>query len=212
MKRRRSLLRAGWAAHIWASLVAAIALILFAPSPQTARAQSQQIAFGRIMYQQRCASCHEDPQDRTPPRSLLAQLSPEAIVTALLTGTMKIQGERLGAEQIHAIALFLTGKAVGTASEKESKPNNCTDKAPIQVAATQWNGWGRDLDNSRYQPSPGFAAQDLGKLKLKWAFGYPGIMTYGQPTIMGGCSRSMPGPGALTGALTPAARCVPRSA
>ena len=185
MRRRGPLLRAGRAAHIWASLVAAIPLILFAPSPQTAGAQSQQIAFGRIMYQQHCASCHEDPQDRTPPRSLLAQLSPEAIVTALLTGAMKIQGERLGAEQIHAIALFLTGKAVGTASEKESKPNNCTDTALIQVAATQWNGWGRDLDNSRYQPNPGFAAQDVGKLKPKWAFGYPGIMTYGQPTIIG---------------------------
>jgi polyvinyl alcohol dehydrogenase (cytochrome) len=163
----------------------AIALFLFALSPQASRAQSQQIAFGAALYQRNCASCHDNPQDRTPPRSLLSSLPPEAIVTALLTGVMKIQGERLGAAEIHAIAQFLTGKAVGEARATASEANSCSDHPPIEFAATQWNGWGRDLDNSRYQPTPGFAREDMKKLKLKWAFGYPGIMTYGQPTIMG---------------------------
>jgi polyvinyl alcohol dehydrogenase (cytochrome) len=98
---------------------------------------------------------------------------------------MKIQGERLGAGEIHAIAQFLTGKAVGDASGTQPEANNCNDHPPIDFAATQWNGWGRDLDNSRYQPDPGFGREDVRKLKVKWAFGYPGIMTYGQPTIMG---------------------------
>jgi polyvinyl alcohol dehydrogenase (cytochrome) len=168
-----------------APLLIATALVLFPLSPTATRAQSQQVAFGATMYRVNCASCHDDPQDRTPPRSLLASLPPEAIVTALLTGVMKTQGERLGAEEIHAIALFLTGKAVGAVSETRAESNNCDDHAAIDLDAPQWNGWGRDLDNSRYQPSPGLAVEEVPKLKLKWAFGYPGIMTYGQPTILG---------------------------
>jgi polyvinyl alcohol dehydrogenase (cytochrome) len=171
-----------------APLFMAAALVVFPLSPTATRAQSQQVAFGAAIYRTNCASCHDDPQDRTPPRSLLASRPPEAIVAALLTGVMKAQGERLGAEEIHAIALFLTGKAVsaaGAVSETRAEANNCDHRAAIDVVAPQWNGWGRDLDNSRYQPSPGLAAEEVPKLKLKWAFGYPGIMTYGQPTIVG---------------------------
>ena len=55
--------------------------------------------------------------------------------------------------------------------------------------APSWNGWGIDLTNSRFQnaKAAGLTAADVPKLKLKWAFGYPGVTTsFGTPTVFGG--------------------------
>jgi len=65
---------------------------------------------------------------------------------------------------------------------------NCTGglKA-FAPGAGDWNGWGVDGSNARYQPQPGLAAADVPKLKLKWAFGFAGDMrAVGQPAIVGG--------------------------
>ena len=51
-----------------------------------------------------------------------------------------------------------------------------------------WNGYGLDMANSRFQPakSAGIRAADVPKLKLKWAFGFPGVTTsFGTPTVAG---------------------------
>ena len=50
----------------------------------------------------------------------------------------------------------------------------------------QWNGWGRDLSNTRYQPEPAIRAMDVPKLGLKWAFGFQGGAESGQPTMVDG--------------------------
>src|SRR5271165_745728 len=43
---------------------------------------------------------------------------------------------------------------------------------PVAVGTAQWNGWGGDIDNSRYQPEPAIRASDVSRLRFKWAFGY----------------------------------------
>ena len=40
------------------------------------------------------------------------------------------------------------------------------------AASGEWNGWGGNVANTRYQKNGGLTAADLPKLKLKWAFGY----------------------------------------
>jgi polyvinyl alcohol dehydrogenase (cytochrome) len=65
--------------------------------------------------------------------------------------------------------------------------NPCPEPAPaISVGTAQWNGWGRDPDNSRYQPEPALRASDAPKLRLKWAYGYHGASENGQPTVIDG--------------------------
>lgn len=65
--------------------------------------------------------------------------------------------------------------------------NSCPDRAePVALGTALWNGWGRDLDNSRYQPEPAIRASDVGKLGLKWSFGYQGGGEFGQPTVVDG--------------------------
>ena len=56
----------------------------------------------------------------------------------------------------------------------------------VALGSVQWNGWGRDLDNTRYQPEPAIRANDVGKLALKWAYGYQGGTEFGQPTVVDG--------------------------
>jgi polyvinyl alcohol dehydrogenase (cytochrome) len=65
--------------------------------------------------------------------------------------------------------------------------NLCTARAdPVAIGSVQWNGWGRDLFNTRYQPEPAIRATDVPKLALKWAFGFQGGIEFGQPTLVDG--------------------------
>jgi len=36
---------------------------------------------------------------------------------------------------------------------------------PVALGSALWNGWGRDLDNTRYQPEPAIRASDVAKLR-----------------------------------------------
>jgi polyvinyl alcohol dehydrogenase (cytochrome) len=69
-----------------------------------------------------------------------------------------------------------------------SRPGQCSgDPKPFSPGTGDWNGWGVDQVNSRYQPQPALSAADIPKLKLKWAVGFPGDMrAVGQPAIVGG--------------------------
>src|ERR1700722_7724695 len=63
--------------------------------------------------------------------------------------------------------------------------NLCSTRPdPVAVGSVQWNGWGRDLDNTRYQPEPAIRATDGPKLALKWAFGYQAGAECGQPPTL----------------------------
>ncbi len=65
--------------------------------------------------------------------------------------------------------------------------NVCADAAsPLALGSAQWNGWGRDVENTRYQPEPAIRATDVPKLALKWAFGFQGSAVAGQPTVVDG--------------------------
>lgn len=143
------------------------------------------------LYQKHCAVCHDhSAATRAPERSALRQASPEVILQALEQGTMKVHGDALTRSERRSLAEFLSGKALG--SVVESKAGSCPGQAPDMAAAwpgPRWNGWGGDLENTRFQPASqaGLTAAQAGKLKLKWAFGFPGtIVSFAQPTVVGG--------------------------
>lgn len=143
-------------------------------------------AEGAELYQQRCAVCHENPGDRIPPLFLIRRRLAEDVIQTLTTGSMKQQAAGLSTEQIKALAIHLTGKQPGPPLQLHDKANLCGGPPPlINLKAAQWNGWGRDHDNSRFQPKPGIKAEDVPRLKVKWAWAHPGPMATGQPTIIG---------------------------
>ena len=149
---------------------------------------------GEALYRKYCARCHEaGGESPAPSRAALREISPELILNALETGIMDRPGlERTQAER-RAIAAFLSDKPFG------SDPVNPMPRAAFCQAAgapfrdplssPNWNGWGVTLSNSRFQPSPaaGITAEELPRLQLKWAFGFPGdISVSAQPVIVGG--------------------------
>jgi polyvinyl alcohol dehydrogenase (cytochrome) len=141
---------------------------------------------GARLYQERCATCHDQSVERMPSRAALREFAPEYIITAITTGVMRVQGSGLSSEQMRALAEFLSAKPLGEAQATLPKENRCS-KSPValQLQGSQWNGWGNNIENTRVQPNPGLSAADLPRLKLKWAYAYPGRSTYGQPTLVG---------------------------
>src|SRR5260221_5838498 len=80
-----------------------------------------------------------------------------------------------------ALAALLLGGAANVAVADNACPSAA---GPVALSNAQWNGWGRGLDNTRYQPEPAIRASDVAKLAVKWAFGYQSGMEFGQPTIV----------------------------
>src|SRR6202158_1681003 len=85
----------------------------------------------------------------------------------------------------HAMLSALGALLLGAAGNAAFADNPCPSAAgPVALSNAQWNGWGRGLDNTRYQPEPAIRASDVAKLAVKWAYGYPSGTEFGQPTIV----------------------------
>src|SRR5262245_54496358 len=57
--------------------------------PENGRDKQEIAASGEKTYQTRCATCHDHPRDRIPPRTVLGFMPPEFIVSAMTHGKMK---------------------------------------------------------------------------------------------------------------------------
>ena len=148
---------------------------------------------GAAVYEAACASCHANPgpDSRAPTRDVMAQLAPESILVTLTSGQMFRQGSALSDAERRAVAAFLAGRPVGTAAPP-SNVGKCTAKTPAITTAdltNGWNGWGGSgVANTRFQSAErgGLTGPMIPRLKLKWAFGFPGVSSArSQPAIVG---------------------------
>jgi polyvinyl alcohol dehydrogenase (cytochrome) len=139
------------------------------------------------VYKDTCATCHDNAQGRTPTRAALKDRSAEAILLALTTGSMSMQSINLTVAEKRAVAELLSGKSLAATGVDA---NICkTQETRLSTFSTrpQWNGFGADPTNSRFQKTPGLTAADVPNLTLKWAFGFPGgSQAYGNPAIVAG--------------------------
>ena len=172
----------------------ALVLPRIAPAQQSAPLDSaRDKPNGEAIYKQSCAGCHEGSLPRAPNREALRAMSPESVDTALSSFSMRRQGAALSPAERRAVAAFVTGRAPASYKaplEAIAKTAYCAaanaPKEPLSGAA--WNGWGIDARNTRFQTAAaaGLAAADVPKLKLKWAFGLPGVSASGsQVTVVG---------------------------
>ena len=87
-----------------------------------------------------------------------------------------------------AACLAMCVTAARAADEPKSGCAMQTPMADVPVSP-RWLNWGIDPSNTRFQPRDmaGLSAADLPRLKLKWAFGFPGSShACSQPTVAGG--------------------------
>jgi polyvinyl alcohol dehydrogenase (cytochrome) len=148
---------------------------------------------GPTLYKQLCASCHEAGTDRAPARDVLRGMMPERVIAALERGSMlSMASGRTGIER-RAIAEFVTGKPFAEPfSAAPSAQSMCRaggDPFAVRLDAPMWNGWGVNTSNTRFQDSAqaGLSAADVPRLRLKWAFGFPGELSAdGHPSVVAG--------------------------
>ena len=166
---------------------------------------------GAALYKSSCAACHDAGLDRAPSRESFKAMSPERILAAMENGPMISMAARLSATDRRSVAEYLAGKAFGQPFVTTPPPQAMCAAGPgftNLLSGLVWNGWGVNISNTRYQENAGFTAADVPKLKVKWAFGFPGDQSANaQPTIAGG--RVFVGsPGGKVYSLSAATGCV----
>jgi polyvinyl alcohol dehydrogenase (cytochrome) len=147
---------------------------------------------GATLYKQLCASCHDTGLERAPSRDAFRGMSPERVLAAMESGPMiSMASGRTGVER-RDIAEFVTdkkfGQALSTTPSAQAMCRPGTDNFANPLSGPAWNGWGA-TSNTRYQDNAmaGFRASDVPRLKLKWAFGFPGeLSSDSQPSVVGG--------------------------
>jgi polyvinyl alcohol dehydrogenase (cytochrome) len=166
--------------------VKSVMVTLLLAVPGSAFAQQPQPPAGDAVFARACASCHQTGQTAVPPPDALRAYTPEAIVNALTNGKMAAQGATLTTADRVAVAQFVTGKAFAASTRRS---NQCTAATPSTdpMQGPRWMAWGGDTTNTRYAPQGGLTAQDVPRLKLKWAFAYDGATSARvQPALAGG--------------------------
>lgn len=139
------------------------------------------------LFQQHCASCHDSAagaQGRVPQVSVLKNMTPAAIQRTLDSGIMKQQAAPLSGDERLKVASFL-GTAVTVAGQKLE--NACGNG--VWRNGPAWTSWGGGPANTRFQSAKdaGLSADDVPRLKLKWAFAFPDTSTMrSQPAVFQG--------------------------
>ena len=146
---------------------------------------------GEQIYKEHCATCH-DTATRAPKFAVMRKLPAAFVLRSLELGKMKFQGiMRTGAER-RAVSEYVTDKKLPTVAEKDpTVAGFCSElpgEFPLPNSSAQWNGWGVDATNSRFQPAEaaGLTAEQVSKLKVKWVFGMPMDYQTSQATVVGG--------------------------
>ena len=164
----------------------AAALMLCAPAfaqlPKSAR-----------LFEQNCLMCHGNVRSGPADANALRQMTPEAIFDAIGKSAAHEPLARLSEDDRRAIAVYLAGRNFMAPNQGDARrmPNACAASPGITslTATPAWNGWGVDTTNGRFQAAQaaGVPAAQVSRLKLKWAFGFPGANDmYGQPAVAAG--------------------------
>src|SRR5215813_12090875 len=134
---------------------------------------------GAALYRRDCAGCHDMGVDRAPAREALQGMTAERVLNALENGLMLSMASRETGAERRAIAQWVTGKSLSARDLTTTPPSSamCATKDsysnPLTGAA--WNAWGENTHNTRFQSGPaGLSPTAVPRLKVKWAFGFPG--------------------------------------
>ena len=114
-------------------------------------------------------------------------MSADRVLAAMETGPMISMAVRLTTADRRALAEFISGKPIGQPLVTTPPARAMCPRDLVTLDGVEWKGWGGNTSNTRFQNMPGISADQVPKLKVKWAFAFPGdIQAYSQPTLSGG--------------------------
>jgi polyvinyl alcohol dehydrogenase (cytochrome) len=176
-------------------VVAALAAALQAQdAPVDSRAASS-AAGSAALFRTYCATCHEGPEanPQAPGLDVMRRMTAEQVLESLERGAMRTRAAERSRAQRRALAVYVSGKPLGAESGNSMSKSAFCGAMPAPPADARagsvWNGWGHGITNARFQSAAaaGLTANELPRLTLKWAFGFPGATSAGtQPVVAGG--------------------------
>jgi polyvinyl alcohol dehydrogenase (cytochrome) len=144
---------------------------------------------GEQLFESHCSRCHESGVQGAPMKSLLQQMTPNAVYNTLTRGAMTFQARDIPDADLRRIVLYLTQREP-TVEEQQSLPV-CNGKLHLTKDddSRVSEGWGIDAGNRRFvnRRRAGMSLADLGRLQLAWAFAFPDSAgSRSQPAVAGG--------------------------
>ena len=140
--------------------------------------------FGGKLFDQHCASCHDNPAMHAPSREALSGFSKETVMVALEFGKMQPMAAHLSKQERGLIAIYLAGTAE---TDEWIAAHMCT--APASADTTEFvANWGLGLRNQRFVPADkaGIDSDNVDSLELAWSLAFPKVTDMrSQPAIIG---------------------------
>ena len=154
--------RHGWGRPWRLACLAQIAVALWTAAPLHAQppAADQDLAHpqgtnaGIFAFTGRCASCHDTGKGGATDRYALNRHTPEEVLSSITTGKMAQYAQGLTEYEKRVVAVYVGGRPLGAAAQGDAAQmkNRCETPAAFAPApASDWNGWGIDRGNSRFQ-------------------------------------------------------------
>ena len=154
-------------------------------------AASEDDVAAAALYRERCANCHDGGAERAPDRASMKLLAPDRVRASLTRGSMVEQARGLAPRELDLLAAYLGSPAAPVVAAAATAVRCAAPPPALDGAFTRahWNGWGNGIEQRRFQRAEmaRLSAAEVPQLKLKWAFGFPGVVrAYGQPALLGG--------------------------
>ena len=140
---------------------------------------------GAKLYVEHCANCHNGSIYKAPHFHWLEMMPATSIYKSLDSGLMREQAAQLDGEQHIDIVEYLTQKPFDPETAQIQHAYCRADAATLDLSRADVKlGWGHD--NSRFVPGElaGLDSDDVSRLKLKWAYAFPGAnRARSQPSV-----------------------------
>jgi polyvinyl alcohol dehydrogenase (cytochrome) len=142
---------------------------------------------GKNIFDNNCASCHDNPAMHAPSRVALGEFSKETLMIAMEFGKMQGMAAHLSKQERGLIAMYLAGTDTQSYDWVDSAMCMSPESESGEVQEFVSN-WGLGNHNQRFVSSElaGIDRQNVGSLKLAWSFAFPKVADMrSQPVILG---------------------------
>jgi polyvinyl alcohol dehydrogenase (cytochrome) len=139
---------------------------------------------GERLFNQHCASCHDNPATHAPTREALSGFAKETVIVAMEFGKMQPMAAHLSKQERGLIAVYLAGTAP---PDTWLEDHRCTGEAGVDTTEYVAN-WGLGTHNRRYVSAEmsGITRDNVDSLQLAWSLAFPRVTDMrSQPAIIG---------------------------
>ncbi|QFU76892.1 dehydrogenase [Halioglobus maricola] len=141
--------------------------------------------FGERIFDEHCATCHDNPQMHAPTREALAGFSLDSVMVAMKFGKMQPMAAHLGDIERGLIAIYLSGAESGDFDWMDG--HSCREPAASDEVRYVAN-WGQGEGNRRFvgPERTNITRDNLGSLELAWTLAFPKVTDMrSQPAVVG---------------------------